>query len=483
MAKLGLFEGYGVELEYMIVNRSTLDVMPIADALLRDINGNVVSELDRGKIAWCNELAAHVIELKTNGPARQLSGLDSLFHDEVLFINRLLEPLHACLMPTAMHPWMDPFKNTVLWAHEYNEIYSAFNRIFDCRGHGWSNLQSIHLNLPFSGDDEFGRLHAAIRAILPILPVLSASSPVMDGILTGLADNRLEVYKSNAKAIPVISGLIIPEPVFTRKDYEEKLLASLYKAIAPYDPEGILQEEWVNARGAIARFDRNTIEIRVLDIQECPSMDVAILDAIRVVLQYLVSQNAAVQADLKSLKTEDLARLLDKVIREGSLSIMDNRQLISALGIEFSTDLTGRQLWALLLEKASEAGFKQDKTIRDRVELILRYGNLSERMVKVLKWPANDQVVRQSRLSDNEQVVSESRLPDNEQKFHDFKIPDNEQMLHERTTSDKEHTVYELAASDDAGVPITLYRALTDCLRYNKPFIPKSLGQIRPDCS
>lgn len=207
---LRLFEGYGVELEYMIVGRSTLNVKPVADALMQAVAGEIVSEVEFGDIAWNNELVAHVIELKTNGPAAGLSGLAHKFHDHVTRINELLEPLEACLMPTAMHPWMNPFTDTRIWDHEYSAVYEAFNRIFDCRGHGWSNLQSTHLNLPFRGDDEFGRLHAAIRALLPLMPVLSASSPVMDARVTGLLDNRLHVYRSNAAKIPLVTGRVIP---------------------------------------------------------------------------------------------------------------------------------------------------------------------------------------------------------------------------------------------------------------------------------
>ena len=50
----------------------------------------------------------------------------------------------------------------------------------------------------------------------------------------------------------------------------------MYDDIAPLDPDAVLQHEWLNARGAIARFDRNTIELRVLDVQECPRADLAI---------------------------------------------------------------------------------------------------------------------------------------------------------------------------------------------------------------
>jgi len=38
----------------------------------------------------------------------------------------------------------------------------------------------------------------------------------------------------------------------------------------------VLQNEWLNSRGAIARFERDTIEIRVLDSQETPAAELAI---------------------------------------------------------------------------------------------------------------------------------------------------------------------------------------------------------------
>ena len=78
-------------------------------------------------------------------------------------------------------PWMDPERELRLWPHEHSDIYRAFDRIFGCRGHGWANLQSTHLNLPFRGDDEFVLLHDAVRLVLPLVPALAAASPVIDG--------------------------------------------------------------------------------------------------------------------------------------------------------------------------------------------------------------------------------------------------------------------------------------------------------------
>ena len=53
-------------------------------------------------------------------------------------------------------------------------------------------------------------------------------------------------------------------------------------------PKAMLQDEWLNSRGAVARFEPgNTIEIRVLDVQECPQADVAICALIADVLERL----------------------------------------------------------------------------------------------------------------------------------------------------------------------------------------------------
>ncbi|MFH0793725.1 MAG: glutamate--cysteine ligase, partial [bacterium] len=58
----------------MIVNRETLDVLPVTDEVLRAVSGRYESEVEQGALAWSNELVLHVIELKTNGPAKSLKG-------------------------------------------------------------------------------------------------------------------------------------------------------------------------------------------------------------------------------------------------------------------------------------------------------------------------------------------------------------------------------------------------------------------------
>ena len=83
-----LFEVTGVELEYMIVDAETLDVSPIADQLIHKVCGQYASDVDRGSISWSNELARHVIELKTTVPTTSLTNLHDAFYHQVHDINR-----------------------------------------------------------------------------------------------------------------------------------------------------------------------------------------------------------------------------------------------------------------------------------------------------------------------------------------------------------------------------------------------------------
>jgi len=164
---LHAFAAFGVELEYMIVDRNTLAVMPLAESLMQAATGRAVSEVDRGPFGWSNEIVQHLVEIKNARPDPALEPLVAGFQAEVGAINRLLRPLDARLMPGAMHPWMNPATETRLWCRDHAPIYEAYDRIFGCRRHGQANLQSMHLNLPFADDSEFARLHAAVRLARP----------------------------------------------------------------------------------------------------------------------------------------------------------------------------------------------------------------------------------------------------------------------------------------------------------------------------
>src|SRR5262249_16335968 len=163
--------------------------------------------------------------------------------------------------------------------------------------------------------------------------------PLVEGRLTGLLDSRMEVYRTNSARIPSITGLVVPEPVSSRAEYEEKILQRIYREIAPHDPEGVLQHEWLNARGAIAPFHRNAIEIRVLDMQECPAADVAVCAAIVGVLHLLV-ERFMLEEDQHKVTTEQLHAILLATIRDAEEAVIAEPAYLRLLGIRGRTSCT-----------------------------------------------------------------------------------------------------------------------------------------------
>jgi len=377
---IGLFEAVGVELEYMIVREDDLSVLPVADELLKAAAGEIVSEVDMGALCWSNELPLHVIELKTNGPAPGLEGLAGAFARDVAKMNALLAPLGGRLMPGGAHPLMDPHRETRLWDHEYSPVYQAYDRIFHCQGHGWSNLQSMHLNLPFCGDEQFGRLHAAIRLLLPIMPGLAASTPLLDGRPTGFLDSRLEVYRRNSSRVPSVTGSVVPEAVFDRTAYQQLILAPMYRDIAPLDPEGILQQEWLNSRGAIARFDRDAIEIRLLDIQECPRADMAVAALILETVKALARERFSGTRRQQAWPVEPLAALLLEVIREGDQALVRDPAYARELGYPGSLPCTVADIWAHLAQALLPHEARRDPALT----VLLEQGPLARRLLRAL---------------------------------------------------------------------------------------------------
>lgn len=381
MKFLGLFEGYGIELEYMLVEPQHLDIRPISDEILKDAAGQLVSDFEDGDITWSNELVLHVIELKTTGPVKTLAHLEDSFGRSLKRMRSILQKHNARLMPTAMHPLMNPGEMR-LWPHDNKEIYEIYDRIFDCRGHGWSNLQSMHINLPFRTDEEFTKLHCAIRFLLPILPAIAASSPVVEGRMVGPKDNRLLYYQKNQSRIPSITGLVVPEPVDSIADYQERILETIYRDISEHDPAELLRDDWLNSRGAIARFERQTIEIRVIDLQETHRADLAIADFIVAALKHLSQAPEETQKARNNFTTEKLKLIFDASILYGEAAPIIDPDYLKLWGAPTSlTKLS--QLWQWILEDTGVKAQMAPAHIAS-VEQILKEGTLATRLWKAL---------------------------------------------------------------------------------------------------
>jgi gamma-glutamyl:cysteine ligase YbdK (ATP-grasp superfamily) len=372
--RFGLFARFGIELEYMIVEKDSLDVRPSADRLLFAHARPGQDDVNRGPIAWSNELAAHVIELKTFHPAARLAPLANRFQGEIAYITSWLKVHGLRLLPGAMHPWMRPRKETVLWPHGFQKVYAAFDHLFGCRSHGWSNLQSSHLNLPFRNAKEFERLHAAIRLVLPLIPAIAASSPYFEGRAAPELCHRLTVYRKNCRRVPSITGQVIPETIRSPSEYRRKILRRIYRDLSAHPKASVLRNEWVNARGAIARFHRNTIEIRLADVQECPAADLAIWGFVSAVLRELCEADEASLGLQQSLDEPLLDRMLRRTARLAGNALIWESPYLEALG------LPRRRSSAASIVAALADRHPLPSWWRPNLDFILEHGTLAERL-------------------------------------------------------------------------------------------------------
>tara|TARA_R110002094_G_scaffold166621_2_gene149984 strand:+ start:788 stop:2026 length:1239 start_codon:yes stop_codon:yes gene_type:complete len=379
---LGLFEAWGIEIEYMIVDRTSLDVRSISDAVLRDASGGSewVADIADGTIDWSNELVSHVIELKCAQPVGTLEGLAGEFERSLKRLYKVLDGHDATLMPGAMHPWMVPATETRLWPHESSEIYRAYDSMFDCKRHGWANLQSMHINLPFANQSEFKQLMTAIRLVVPLVPALAASSPVYENGNGKHLDSRLFFYRGNSVKVPAMAGEIIPEAIFDMQEYRSAVLAPISAQLRQHNaPKELLTRDWLNARGAIARFDRMAIEIRVADSQENPRADLAVAAAVGTLVRMLVAENCSSIREQQRYASAPLIGLFESAVCNGP-----EAPLPPGYAELFGSDTSRAPTAGALCQDLLRARFDGPAELEQSLEHILREGTLAQRLRRAI---------------------------------------------------------------------------------------------------
>jgi len=377
MRRYKIWEAWGIELEYMVVHKDTLEIQPEVPWLLRTLSGQEVNEWNMGPITLSNELVSHVLEFKFHPPLEGWDGALEQVEEAMQEILSLLDTKGLTLLGTGAHPWMDPKVETLLWEGENKEIYQSYHRIFNCYRHGWANLQSTHMNLSFKKDQDFPLLHKTIRALLPFLPALTASTPYLDGAYQGLLDSRLREYQSNQESIPLIAGEIIPEDIQDLEEYEG-LLNRIQKEIQPCDPEGILESSFLNSRGAITRAERGSIEIRLLDLQECPRADLAYARLIWGALWRWWAQRDFTLA-MEALEQKELVSLYQRAIEQGENALIREKTILAAFELEEGASLG--DFWKRELELQEEE--MDGKTFQD-LSWLLSHGSLATRLFSAL---------------------------------------------------------------------------------------------------
>ncbi len=148
----------------------------------------------------------------------------------------------------------------------------------------------------------------------------------------------------------------------------------------------------MNARGAIARFSRGTIEIRVLDIAECPAADLAVVTTIIAALKALVAERWAPYSDQKTVPTEPLAALLRATMRDADRTQVAMPGYLGLFGLPEDSPLTAGEMWPRIV---NELGVMEslEPASREALQVILESGPLSRRILAAVgDDPARDRL-------------------------------------------------------------------------------------------
>lgn len=375
----GAFEVVGLEIEVAVVDRN-LDPVPRVEDVLRAFAGRPASDAVLGDVGLSNEIVDHVLEFKTLRPLPSLVETESVLAEAIRRVGAWLEEAHgARLLPTGMHPWLDPAQ-TRLWARSGRRVYDTYARLFDLKQHGWANVQAVHVNLPMGSDTEAVALMNAAALLVPYLPAISASSPMAGGALLDQVDGRLDALIGHQARLPESTGAMVPEYVTSLGQWRRDVIQPMYAALDRLPDAGALRHEFLNARAAVFKPSRRALEVRILDVQECVRMDCAVAAFVRGGLRWLAT---AVQEGMPLPPHAALVRDLHRVRRAGTAAEVEAPHLIPGGG-------SVRDALRVVLDGARAETPTDEQGYLDLVEAVIERGSLSERIATFLRPHAQE---------------------------------------------------------------------------------------------
>jgi gamma-glutamyl:cysteine ligase YbdK (ATP-grasp superfamily) len=350
----------GPEHEYSLVGEN-LKPLPISDKIIKGYCGKIINFIELPKFTFGKEMQLHVMEIKANQPFMTPLEFEETMQNAVTTLSQIVQKHGAKLLGTGMHPLLK-LQDTAVWPHYHKKIYQQYGRIFNLNQHGWLNIQSFHLNLPYQKEADAVQIHNQLANLCAYLPAITASSPIYEGKNGPDIDNRLQFYKVNQREVPSVTGGVIPEYVSFLSQYKRDVIERYTQDLADKGADKtLLHREWVNSRGVIFRFDRCALEVRVMDEQECVKSDVALACFVRAALRGLITLNAEL------LPRGVLVKDLDAVIKDGLNAHVSN-----------SHGKTAKQVCQYYLKIATENADEDEKKYLWLVKKRIEEGSLSE---------------------------------------------------------------------------------------------------------
>ena len=230
-----------VEEEFAILDPASLDLTNRFEDVQAAARGTAVEEHLVG------ELIASEVEVRT-GKQSSFADVPGAIAERRAQLQSLVEPMGLLLGATGTHPWADWKAQRIIDTPHYRRNDELLRYVVRR-----NNTFGLHVHVAINGPDRAIAVMAGMRNFLPELLALSASSPFVEGVNSGLHSARTQIF---TRFFPRCG---VPD-AFTSWDEYEAFVRFLYET-------GSITEHtqlWWSVRPHLA-FP--TVEIRICDGQ------------------------------------------------------------------------------------------------------------------------------------------------------------------------------------------------------------------------
>jgi glutamate---cysteine ligase / carboxylate-amine ligase len=134
------------------------------------------------------ELIASEVEVRT-GKQSSFADVPAAIAERRAQLQALVEPMGLLLGATGTHPWADWKKQRIIDTPHYRRNDELLRYVV------WrNNTFGLHVHVAINGPDRVIAVLAGLRNYLPELLALSASSPFVEGVNSGLHSARTQIF-------------------------------------------------------------------------------------------------------------------------------------------------------------------------------------------------------------------------------------------------------------------------------------------------
>ena len=230
-----------VEEEFALLDPETLDLVDRFEDVQAAAQGTALEQHLVG------ELIASEVEIKT-GRCETFADVPAALVERRAQLAALVEPMGITLGATGTHPWSDWRDQRIIDTPHYRRNNEILQYVV------WrNNTFGLHVHVGIRGADRAIAVTNALRAFLPELLALSASSPLVERCVTGLHSARTQIF---TRFFPRCG---VPDAFSSWREYED-YVRFLYGTSSIDEPTQL----WWSVRPHLA-FP--TVEIRICDAQ------------------------------------------------------------------------------------------------------------------------------------------------------------------------------------------------------------------------